>query len=257
MSKIIDQNTIDLVKNLETLGLTEKEALVYLALLPRRDTGSSKLIYATGLHKQFIYNALGKLEELGLAKHVIQNGRKKFSATSPQRIVTIIEEKKLSAQNIAKELQKRYAGAHEQDAEVFQGDTAFTMRQMQILEHVPDGGFICVIASASEKFGYTFREQGLWEEWERMRAEKNIWIRYLGSESQLETLQQREKSEKLFDYRILPGQATGLMNTDIWHDVVSLNIFGDPTLCITITGKEVTDGYRQFFETLWNLGKKK
>ena len=256
MSKNLDQNTIDLIKNLETLGLSEKEALVYLALLPRRDTGSSKLIYATGLHKQFVYNALGKLEELGLAKHGIQNGRKKFSANSPQRIVTIIEEKKMAAQNMAKELQKRYAGAHEQDAEVFQGDAAFMMRQMQILERVPENSRICVIASATERYSQTFKENDLWDEWERIRIQKNIWINYLGSESQLETLKKREKTEKLFDYRILPGQATGLMNTDIWDDIVSFNIFGDPTLCITITGKEITDGYRQFFETLWKLGKK-
>ena len=33
-------------------------------------------------------------------------------------------------------------------------------------------------------------------------------------------------------------------------------IFGDPILCITITSKEIADGYREFFETLWNLSSK-
>jgi len=45
------------------------------------------------------------------------------------------------------------------------------------------------------------------------------------------------------------------MNTDIWHDNITLNIFGDPLLSLTITGKEITRGYQEFFETLWGLSK--
>jgi len=62
MSKKVDDNSDrDLLKKLEELGLTEKEGLVYMALLPRQDTGSSKLIRATGLHGQFVYDALAHL----------------------------------------------------------------------------------------------------------------------------------------------------------------------------------------------------
>jgi sugar-specific transcriptional regulator TrmB len=254
MSEIIDQSTASVVKELCSLGLSEKEALVYLALLPRRDTGSSKLVIATGLHKQFVYNALGKLESLGLAKHVIQNGRKKFSANTPQRIVSLIEEKRVTAERLATELQKKFISAHDQDAEIFQGDNAFAMHQMNNIERMPEGTILCVIASASERYGAILREHELWDEFERIRKSKNITIRYLGSESQLETLKNRMGSEKPWEYRILPGHATGLMNTDIWDDHVTFNIFGEPVLSITITGKEITDGYRQFFDTLWKLG---
>src|SRR3989344_1184734 len=106
MSKIIDDTgNKDLLNKLQELGLSEKEAAVYLALLPRQDTGTTKLIRATGLHGQFVYAALAKLEDLGLAKHVIQGGRKKFSANTPNRLMSLVEEKRLSAQSIAKELQ--------------------------------------------------------------------------------------------------------------------------------------------------------
>ena len=81
MSKILDQSeNRELLKGLESFGLSEKEAAVYLALLPYRDIGSSKLVAATGLHKQFVYNALARLEEMGLAKHVIVRGRKNGKA---------------------------------------------------------------------------------------------------------------------------------------------------------------------------------
>ena len=137
MSKNTDEK--DSIRKLETLGLTEKESRVYLALLPYRDIGSSKLIRATGLHGQFVYDSLSKLEELGLVRHVIQNGRKKFSANTPNRLLSLIEEKRLSAQSIAKELQSRFAGAREQDFEVFQGDSAFAAHQLDLMKRSPEG----------------------------------------------------------------------------------------------------------------------
>jgi len=253
MSKNIDQNDERIIKDLQRFDLSEKDAMVYLALLPRRDVGSSKLILATKLHKQFVYNSLGKLEALGLAKHVIQKGRKKFSANTPQRILSILEEKKLSAISLTKNLQERYIGAHEQDVEVFQGDAAFIAHQMDILERSPDDSKINVIGSETEKYGDTFRKEEMWEEFEKLRIKKKISIRYIGSTPQKKALEERRTNDELFTYRILPGHSTGLVNTDVWENNVTFNIFGKPIISISVSGKEIADGYREFYETLWNL----
>lgn len=255
MSENTDIAEKELVKRLEHVGLTEKEARVYMALLPHRDIGSSKLIRMTGLHGQFVYDALGKLEDRGLAKHVIQNGRKKFSANAPSRILSLVEEKRFAAQTVIQQLQSRFAGAHEQNVEVFQGGGAFVAHQMDLYENQPENSTIDVIASSSERYEQIFREEGQWDEFLKLLSRKNIKVRYIGEESQRGNLESRKKTD-IWDYRILPGHATGLTNTDIWHDNVTLNIYGDPVLCITITGKEITEGHRQFFETLWNLASK-
>ena len=244
-----------MLKQLEEIGLSEKEARVYIALLPYRDIGSSKLIRMTGLHGQFVYDALAKLEEKGLAKHVVQSGRKKFSANSPTRISSLLEEKRLSAHSLVRQLQGRYAGAHEQDFEVYQGSSAFIAHQFVLLEKQPRDTVIDVIASQSERYQTTLEAEGLWGDYIKVLREKNIKTRYLGQEAQRERLKKME-AELPWTYRILPGHATGLMNTDIWHDNITLNIFGDPILSITITGKEIADGYREFFNALWNLSTK-
>ncbi len=254
MSENIDKN-VAMETRLARVGLSEKESRVYLALLPYRDIGTSKIIRMTGLHGQFVYDALAKLEEKGLARHVIQNGRKKFSANTPNRLLSLIEEKKLAANALAKELQDRYAGEREQDIEIFQGDSAFAAQQFELLKRQPNDTVICVIASETERYQATLEAEGAWDDYLQILREKNIKTRYLGSEKQRERLQTLEKTEQ-WTYRILPGHATGLMNTDIWHDNITLNIFGDPVLCITVTGKEIANGYREFFETLWNLSSK-
>lgn len=253
----MSENTDELAitEKLEGLGLSEKESRVYLALLPYRDIGSSKLIRATGLHGQFVYDALAKLETKGLVRHVVQNGRKKFSANTPNRLLSLIEEKKIAAQALAKQLQSRYAGEREQDVEIFQGDSAFVAQQFELLKRQPEGSTIDVIASETERYQATLEAEGSWDEYLRILREKNIKTRYLGAEKQRTRLQALEKTQQ-WTFRILPGHATGLMNTDIWHDNITLNIFGNPVLCITVSGKEIANGYREFFETLWSLSSK-
>jgi len=252
MSKIIDENA-DLLKRLEEFGLTDKEARVYVALLPYRDIGSSKIIRATGLHGQFVYDALEKLEQKGLAKHVVQNGRKKFSANTPNRILSLIEEKKLAAQSVVRQLQERFVGAHEQDFEVYQGDSAFIAHQMELLRRAPEGSTYDVIASQTERYMMTLEEYGMAEEYEILRRERNISIRYLGAESQRETLSNREKEWFNWTYKIFPGLGVGLMSIEILPETVSFVVYGDTILDFTLTSKEVADGYREFFNAAWNL----
>jgi predicted transcriptional regulator len=244
----------DLLQKLESVGLTEKESRVYLALLPRHDVGSSKIIAATGLHGQFVYDSLERLEKLGLAKHVIANGRKKFSANPPLRLLSIVEEKRLAAQTVARQLQERYSGKHEQDFEVFQGETAFMMHQFDMLERVPQDQEALAICGPTERFLATLGE-GETDEFEKIRIKKGLRVRYIGMEPMRERLAEMKKWRKLWDYRVFPGQSTGLVDTDIWPDNITFNIFGDPILSFTITNKTVADGYREFFESLWKLSK--
>lgn len=256
MSVNIDEiSDKELLKQLESIGLSEKESRVYLALVPRRDVGSSKLIAATGLHGQFVYDALERLEKLGLAKHVIQNGRKKFSANPPLRLLSIVEEKRLAAQTIARQLQERYSGKHEQDFEVFQGETAFMMHQFDMLERVQEDQEALAICGPTENFLATLGE-GESDEFEKLRVKKGLRVRYIGMEPMRERLAEAKKWRKLWDYRILPGgTSTGLLDTDIWPDNVTFNVFGDPILSFTITNKAVAHGYKEFFEALWKLSK--
>lgn len=250
MSKIFDENSSqELLKRLEGLGLSNKEGRVYLALLPRRDTGSSKLIKATGLHGQFVYDALERLEELGLAKHVVQNGRKKFTANTPNRLLALVDEKRLTAHSIARELQSRFQGAHEQDFEVYQGRDAFVAHEFSLLEEMPEGSTICVLGGGGGNYISTMDTE--MEEYDRLRDRRNIKVRYISAAAQGDALRKMASTRRNFEYRIFPHLEKGLVDTDIWPNKVILNFFGVPLLSFTLTSKEIADSYRQFFEALW------
>ena len=255
MSKNLDDIAHkDLLKNLEQLGLSDKEARVYLALLPRQDTGTSNLIRATGLHGQFVYQALDRLEELGLAKHVVQSGRKKFSAGSPDRILALVDEKKLAAQTVVRQLREQFAGKHEQSFEVFQGDTAFVAHEFAILESLSDGESIDMLASGGGNQYIDLMGSDM-NEYERRRIEKKVSLRFLSTDGNHNYLKIMAQTRPFFEYRVLPQVASGV-DTDIYEDKINFLLYGDPVVAFTFTNRRVAEGYKRFFEVLWNLSTK-
>ncbi len=80
MTKYIDEKIESKVlEQLRRLDIPKQAARIYIALLSIGEGGISRLEQETGLHRQIIYNGLAVLEDLGLAKHVITKGRKRFS----------------------------------------------------------------------------------------------------------------------------------------------------------------------------------
>lgn len=253
MSKKLDDIADkELLEKLSELGLLEKEARVYIALLPRENTGTSNLIRATGLHGQFVYVALERLEELGLAQHVIQNGRKKFSAGTPERILSLVEEKKLAAQSVVRQLQERFRGKHEQSFEIYQGQNAFVAHEFALLEEMPEGGIIQVLGGGGDKYIGLIGEEI--DEYERLRIEKKVVVRYISTGGSPEYLKGMAQKRKYFEYRVLPEAAPGV-DTDILMDKIVFHLFGDPVVSFTFKNKDVADGYRKFFDVLWGLSK--
>lgn len=248
-------NSIDgskeVVERLESLGLTDKEARVYLALLPRKDTGTSKLIRATGLHGQFVYAALARLEELGLAKHVIQNGYRKYSPGSPERILSLIDEKKTTAQQVVKQLQAQFAGAHEQSFEVYQGRGAFVAHEWELLEKLRHGSSVDIIGGGGEEYFTLFAEE--FEAFEKMRIDREIRLRYLSTRPVSEhAVTMLSTQTQYFEVRELPQAAPGV-ETDIYDDQIVFHLYGDPVVSFAFKNPSIAAGYRRFFNVLWNL----
>ncbi|OGZ44515.1 MAG: hypothetical protein A2719_05330 [Candidatus Ryanbacteria bacterium RIFCSPHIGHO2_01_FULL_45_22] len=244
-SKILD--------GLQMLGLSEKEAAVYVSLLKLGEGGSSKIIKDAELHGQYVYQALGSLEERGLAQHVIKNGRKKFSAKNPQVLARLIDQQKVVAEHVASKLQEMMVLPPDQRFEVFQGKESCTAHEFEMLEKAPEGSELLVIGGTGDKFNETMAER--LGEYVSLQVKKNIRVRYIGSEGQRATMPQMHGRRKLFEARYLPGLFTGQVNTNVWPDSIGFNIFGEPVTRFTIWNPVVAGGYRQFFETLWKLAR--
>ena len=247
-----ENERLEIISSLESLGLNEKESLVYLALVQTGETGSSNLSRATDLHTQFIYQALESLEKVGLAQHVIRRGRKKFSAKHPQSLVRHADQQRRTAESVATILEKLTTMPKEQRFEVFQGRDSYVAHEFDFLKETPADSEILIISGDGDRF---LEEMGdLIREYEKIRLKKQISVRYVGSRGQQNYLASNSHKRELFSYRLLPGLFTGQVSTDIWPSAIGFNIYGSPVMSFVVSNEVIAGSYRQFFETLWKLG---
>lgn len=254
MSNIIDEKEkTELLQNLKSFGVSGRSGEVYLTLLNQTEAGISLLERETSLHRQLIYNALHDLEEKGLAKHAIFNGRKRFSAQSPRRLQSLVDEKQKLAENLIEKLTALVKPVDGQEFEIFQGRSSYIAHEMQSLLDAEECETLSLIAGNWDKF-YAVME-GKIDSYEKLRISRNINIRFIGLESQLPALRAAKKNRPLFEYRVILGLNNGLMDTNIWKKSLSLNFFGDPVVVFQLRNEQVAASQQAFFDSLWGMGR--
>jgi len=257
LSKIIDNNVIpeDVLSYLKQLGLSDKESSVYYTLLKVGDVGTSKVSQDTGLHIQFIYNALAVLMEKGLVDKYIQKKRTKFSAKNPRIFYEKIEKEKKTVDLLSTAVENSLSTVLDnKSVEIFRGREAFVENEAVFIKEAPTNSDLLVIGGPSDE--YINNIGSFYTQYEYLRNKKNLAIRYIGNETQRSYLTKSAETRKNFKYRYLPGKYNGVMNISIVPGVaVTIYLFQDPISTIIIRNKKIVDSYVEFFETLWGLGK--
>lgn len=244
----------ELVRGFENAGLKPKEARVYLSLLRSGQTGASQISRDTGLHGQFVYDALDRLYEKGLAQYVIVRGRRKYSARNPRYLSQQIEERKRGLDELIKTLETQVLIDPAHQFEVFQGQSSFVANEMALLKTMPKGGTVLVIGGENDR--YAEKCGGAIEELDYLRKKKNIRVRYIGAESQRAELERRSEN-RLFSYRILPGNFEGSSNWGVYEELgtFGLYIFSDPVTSFIVRNKQIAGNFKTFFEVLWKMAR--
>ena len=75
------------IEELSALGLGEREAQVYLALLQERQAGAGTLLKRTGLYRVILYDTLASLVKKGLVSFFELNNRRQFVAEPPEKLL--------------------------------------------------------------------------------------------------------------------------------------------------------------------------
>jgi predicted transcriptional regulator len=84
-----------LEKFLLELGLSEKEAKIYMALLEVDTDSVSDLAKKTGINRTTVYPVLDSLQQKKLVKETKVKGKTRYMAESPDRLETYVEQQKL------------------------------------------------------------------------------------------------------------------------------------------------------------------
>ena len=88
------------VNVLEQAGLSEKEAKVYLALLETSNSSASNIARLSGIKRSTVYSVIESLKIRGLVRQELRGIKDVLVAESPEKLATLISEKKAALDNI-------------------------------------------------------------------------------------------------------------------------------------------------------------
>jgi len=82
-------------KFLEELGLSEKEAQVYVALLQFENAAINEIAAKTKINRTTVYPVLDSLQKKGLVSEIHENKKSSYQAAPPERLETYVERQKI------------------------------------------------------------------------------------------------------------------------------------------------------------------
>jgi sugar-specific transcriptional regulator TrmB len=247
---------------LEQIGFSKGEIKVYFAMLELGQSTIGPISKKSGVTISKVYPAIEKLAKKGLSNYIIKSGTKYFQASSPNTIISYLDEKKELIEIEKKEINKiipqieakQKLALDSQNAEVyetFDGIRTLYNEIIQTLEENKDD-FIGFTLGEEE---YAFKEsEHFFNEYDTKRRERGINVKLLGFDKQRSFLKKATKEDKNITIKFLPYKLpTGVI---IFGDKVATLTWQEIPRAFVIQSKQVADSYRKFFEDMWKQAKK-
>ncbi len=230
---------------IEEAGLTRTEALVYKALIELGPSLAGQTARRTGLHRRSVYDATERLIKKGLIGYIVKNNRRYFEAVNPRRLLEIIEEKKAKLMSVLPDLEEQFLAKKEkQETNFYKGKSGLkSVFEDQLAEKKE----ILIIGSSTE-FAEVLPFYFKWYD-ERRKKEK-IRARIIFSS------RKNRARIPLSNVRFLPEKYSNPVSINIYADKIALILWSrEEPLAILIKNREISEGYRKYFELLWRVAK--
>ncbi len=234
------------ISKLMELNLTKNEALVYKALLELGPSQAGLISGKTGLHRRTVYDTIEMLIKKGLIGYIKNNNRKMFEASSPRRFLDIIKEKEHIISDILPEMLQIYEEEKEkQETNFYKGKQGLKMVLEDQIETKKEIFILGASPIAYEVLQFYFK----W--FDKRRKEHKIKAKILFS--------QRDINIKIpfAEIKYLPQKYASPVAVNIYGDKVAIILWSkeNPTVLV-IKNKEISEGYKKYFEILWRIAKK-
>ncbi len=248
-------------ETLKSIGITDSQSDVYLAILKHPAASVLELARATGKNRQQIYNDAEKLMELGLLEKTNKQKRK-YIANNPQKILEIAQDQKEKADEVVRKISQLIPEmehvAKSYKTQIF---TKFYEGDLQIAQAFEKecsesmGQTVLTICGEVDEAFKTFPEE-YWKKWyKKFVKKKGSAVKMIVTDTPL-----GRQSSKLHDVaykrecRFLKDFPVKI-NIEIFGDHVLLVSFKDK-IAVWIESAVVAASYRVLFETLWKQASK-
>lgn len=235
------------------LGLTKKEAQVYLANLELGDSPASDIAIRSHLNRVTCYDILDKLVKRGLISTYTKKKIKYFSATDPDIVRYDFRQKYMNLKAALPDLRRLHGKSSHPRIRYYEGIEgvkkiyADTLNAKTEILNYADSKSI-------RKFWPNYDKEYVNE-----RVEKKIYLRGIAPRDEQGEIVAAENKIRLREIRLVePGEYSFANEINIYDDKVGIVSFGkDELVGMIIESAEVADTQRAIFMMAWEFAGRK
>lgn len=244
---------------LEKLGLSRKEAKVYLAALNLGEASPvSTIARKASIHRTSVYDTLEKLRKRGLVvKNKIKAARY-YRALSPKKIINYLDEKKREldqiledAEDLLPDLEAEYkAMSNRPRVNFYEGEEGLMRVYEETLKAKEE-----ILAYANAAVNHSTINRYLQDYYKR-RASKKISLRSISNDSKEDREQHARDKEELRECRLVPKNKIDFTPEINFFDNKIMIANWKEKFGVIIESEEIAKVFKQTFELAWEAAEK-
>lgn len=250
-----------MLNKLRNIGLSDKEARVYVAMLELGPASVQNIATKAGINRPTTYVQIESLKKMGLVSSQQKNKKQLYIPESPEQLEVIIarqlaetEEKKKMLESVLPEMVNLYAmGEHKPQVRFLEGKEALkvllrdflTVKNKQLLG-ISNIDLVVSMLDQSDIHKYS-----------RERVNKGINAKFIFATANdnrvLKTDPENLRETLYLPYSDLPFIA----DMTIYGDKVAIATLEKGIVCVVIQHPQIANSFRALFNMLWALGVEK
>lgn len=239
----------ELIETLKSVGLSEKEATVYLTSLSLGPSTVLRIARASEVKRTTIYSILESLKQRGLMRMDVRGWKTLYSAENPEKLESLINTMKSEVKNAM----PKFAALHSlhtsgafikyyESLEAIKGVYESLLRDIKPGEDYLIVGDLSLWLEQDPVFFQNFTER---------RAKLDINIRVLMQDS--EKARENKKFERNYNehIKIMPPDFKLTTNMVITPRRLMINQLTLPLMAMVIENESIIQMHRELFEMVW------
>jgi len=245
---------MNVIDQLQQLGLNGRQAKIYLSLLQLGSAGAIEIAKYTKYKHPTVYDVLDLLKEKRLITERFENGRKVFTAEDPEMFLHIEEERKRTLDSVLPGLKELYLGGnHRTRIHCFEGKEGVLAIRNELL-HVKSKQY-CYFGSISDMLMQSSQDEE--EAYVRERVKRGIRsysIRDRSKEVEFEFM--RPGRRNLREVRYLPKPvADNVSGLYIYDDKIAIGSALKENYTVIIESRELSILMKTLWEYIWAIAE--
>ena len=248
--------TTTLIETLRKLELSEYESRVYLALIELGETTSGTILTKAHINSGKIYLILESLSQKGLVTEITKNNVRHFRAVDPRSIEKYLDQKQKefdAKRTLYESILPRLLAAYSSSASspeirVYTGFEGMKSAYDQELLRYASNKELLVFGVLDYAKHHQAAVRYFTSTLFPAREQRKVNVKKIVSTSARNNAVEKRAQIRYIEY-------DSFFTYNIIDDLVIFAIWSSEPICITILSKEVSNGLRKNFDTIWKQAK--